>query len=185
MKNIFTQKRLDNYLMNERWQEARHILKRELKKNPNSHWLLTRIGTTYYQENKYKKALDYIEHAYEIDKYCPLVRWELAGVHEMLGHNTKAVILYKGIIKQGTKKVAHSNCGEGIRWSRAIINDCRFCLGSIYYDDENYSLAQKYLTLYIKRKKKGDFSHYSIKKARIILKAVSNKKNNYETQSKN
>jgi hypothetical protein len=39
------------------WGSARQLLRRELKDSPNSHWLVTRIGTTYYEEKRYKLAL--------------------------------------------------------------------------------------------------------------------------------
>ena len=42
---------------NEKWGEARKILRQLLKDDPSDHWVLTNIGLTFYEQRKYKEAL--------------------------------------------------------------------------------------------------------------------------------
>ena len=39
------------------WSGARRLIRAALRREPDSHWLLARIGLTYYEERRYAHAL--------------------------------------------------------------------------------------------------------------------------------
>lgn len=42
-------RRVETLLDAGKWAEARRLLRSGLRREPDHHWLLTRIGTTYYE----------------------------------------------------------------------------------------------------------------------------------------
>src|SRR5215469_7498410 len=42
----------------EEWPAARRAIRADLKSDPENHWLLTRLGLTYYEEKDYGRALE-------------------------------------------------------------------------------------------------------------------------------
>jgi len=52
-------KEIEKHIESGNWQGARKLIRAALRTEPNSHWLITRLGLTYYEERKYKKALVY------------------------------------------------------------------------------------------------------------------------------
>ncbi|HEX5432393.1 MAG TPA: tetratricopeptide repeat protein, partial [Bryobacteraceae bacterium] len=79
----------------ERWRAARQVIRAELRSSPNGHWLLTRLGLTYYEEKRYKQSLRYTARALEEMPNCPLVLWDYAGDLEMLGQTKRALDIYR------------------------------------------------------------------------------------------
>jgi len=79
----------------------------------DDHWLLTRLGLTYYEEHNYKKALFYETQALRLAPKCPLVLWDYAGTLEMLGRDKEAIAIYRKLVKRGVDKIAYGECGEG------------------------------------------------------------------------
>jgi hypothetical protein len=50
-------------IRSQRWKKARQLIRAELKEKPDSHWLLTRLGLTYYEERAYRASLLYSQKA--------------------------------------------------------------------------------------------------------------------------
>lgn len=146
----------------EKWQKARNLITAALIKKPDSHWLLTRLSTTYYEEKKYKKALTYVKRAYRLAPKCPLVLWDLAGTKEMLGNKNEAIKIWKSLLKRGERNIAYGECGERLNWTRSLLNDCRYRLGLVYYELGHIPLSNKYIEEYIRIKRQGIFSIYKL-----------------------
>ena len=155
-----------DYFAEEKWDEARKIIESELKKEPEDHWLLTRLSSTYYEQNDYSKALETSKKAYKISPNCPLVLWDYACALDMLKNEMEAIELWKKIISFGLEKVAHDECGEGVRWAKSIINDCRYRIASSYFDLKNYTKAKVFLEAHIKNRKRGQPSLYGLKEVK-------------------
>lgn len=77
--------RIEALIEAEKWSAARQAIRAKLRSSPDDHWLLTRLGLTYYEEKRYKQALRYSVRALEKMPHCPLVLWDYAGTLEMLG----------------------------------------------------------------------------------------------------
>ena len=115
----------------EDWTTARRLIRRALSKSPDSHWLITRLGLTYYEQRNYDRALVYSQQAFRIAPRCPLVLWDLAGTQQMLGRHTEATRVFRRLIRRGVDRIAHDDCGEGIAWARGLVADCWYRVARI------------------------------------------------------
>jgi tetratricopeptide (TPR) repeat protein len=116
----------------ERWVDARRLIRRALRSKPNDHWLLTRLGLTYYEQRRYEQALKLSERAFSVAPTCPLVLWDYAGCLEMLDRNSEAADIYQRLIRRGPKRIAVGPCGEGLSLARGLVADCHLRLADVF-----------------------------------------------------
>jgi len=119
-------KKIEKAIQNEEWLSARKLIEKELQKEPNDHWLLTRLGLTYYEQRKYSKSLEISRQAFDLAPDCPLVLWDLAGSLEMTGEIEEAFSTYEKVVSRGINSLAHDECGEGRAWARGLYVDCLY-----------------------------------------------------------
>lgn len=112
----------------EDWKCARRLIRADLRREPENHWLLARLSLSYYEEFDYRRALTLAQQALDLAPRCPLARWELAGALEMLGRLRSAARGYRMILRPGIESVARGPCGEGRGWARALVADCWYRL---------------------------------------------------------
>jgi tetratricopeptide (TPR) repeat protein len=108
----------------ENWRKARQLIRADLKKRPDSHWLISRLGLTFYEERAYGRSLSYSRKALKLAPECPLVLWDYAGTLQMLGKHRAALRVYGRLLARGADKIANGDCGEGRAWARGLIADC-------------------------------------------------------------
>jgi len=108
------------------WSGARRLIRAALRREPDSHWLLARLGLTYYEERRYVQALQWSERALARAPRCPLVLWEYAGALQQLGRHRDALRVYAGLRRRGVESLAHGECGEGLRWARGLVADALY-----------------------------------------------------------
>ena len=164
---------INDNLYKENWVKARSLIRKELKNNPKSHWLLTRLGSTYYEERLYRKSLHIAQQAYQLAPSCPLVLWDYAGSLDMVGKHKKAIEVWEKILKMGVTKVAYGEHGEGLRWARALLNDCRYRIGLAYYKIGNLQSAKKYIQQHLKYRKLS-YSIYGLSLVKRDLAHIDN-----------
>src|SRR5262249_44573504 len=99
-----TSEAINENLYKKNWVKARSLIRRELKRNPKSHWLLTRLGSTFYEEHSYRKSLRIAQQAYKLAPRCPLVLWDYAGSLDMIGRHKTAIEVWQKILKKGVTK---------------------------------------------------------------------------------
>jgi tetratricopeptide (TPR) repeat protein len=126
--------RIEELIAQERWADARKQIERELKTRPDSHWLLTRLSTTYYEEMDYSTALGLVLRAYGLAPNCPLVLWDLAGTLDALGQKRPAIEIYQRLLSRGVSNVANDECGEGEAWAESLLADCHYRIAGCYED---------------------------------------------------
>ena len=126
--------RVEDLIAQERWADARERIERELETRPDSHWLLTRLSTTYYEERNYSTALSLALRAYGLAPNCPLVLWDLAGTLDALGNKRPAIDIYQRLLSRGVSDVANDECGEGEEWAKSLLADCHYRLAGCYED---------------------------------------------------
>jgi tetratricopeptide (TPR) repeat protein len=97
-------KAIEAAIRSERWKKARQLIRAELNEKPNSHWLLTRLGLTYYEERAYRASLWYSQKALRLAPECLLALWDYAGSLQMLGY----ACLPGGITVASERKMAGS-----------------------------------------------------------------------------
>jgi tetratricopeptide (TPR) repeat protein len=126
MKKSAFSKEINRLFAVEDWAAARALLEAERSKpgQENDHWLLTRLGTTYYEEGNYREALKWARQAHSVAPTCPLVLWDLAGTLDALGRSREALRVYLQLLGKGADELAEDECGEGRRWANALRADC-------------------------------------------------------------
>jgi tetratricopeptide (TPR) repeat protein len=143
-------KQINSLFEKEEWAEARDVLEKQLAKHPDDHWLLTRIGTTFYEEGDYQRAMFYAEKAMAIAPRCPLVLWDYAGTLDMLGEYKKAFDVYARILKLWPA-ITKDECSEGEDWALSLLADVMFrvgvCFGNLGKKDPAWAMISGHRNL--------------------------------------
>jgi tetratricopeptide (TPR) repeat protein len=128
MATVNVRERINDLIQSEKWEKARALIEKELEKEPDSHWLLTQLGETYYERRQYKEALGLCLKSLDIVPDCPLTLWHLAGTLDALGYPAGALRLYTWLLESKTK-AADDPCWESAGWTDALKTDCVFRIG--------------------------------------------------------
>jgi hypothetical protein len=161
--------KIERLISAEDWPAARRAVRAELRSFPNNHWLLTRLGLTYYEERRYKQALKYSLLALAEAPNCPLALWDYAGSLEMLDQTEAALKVYSLLVRRGIQQVAFGDCGEGLAWARGLIADCHYRMADCYTALRRPKMAIKSLKSHIGLRGPGCRSIYSLVKVREKL----------------
>jgi tetratricopeptide (TPR) repeat protein len=156
----------------EDYARARSLLQKALLDEPDSHWLLTRIGATLYEERRYDEALAYSKRAHAIAPRCPLVLWDLAGCHDMLGEAESAICIYERLIRRGVERVAYGDCGEGLRWARSLIADAHYRRGMCLLGEGRKRAARNAIDRHLSMRGPGCRSIYPLNEVRASRRAL-------------
>jgi tetratricopeptide (TPR) repeat protein len=161
--------KIERLISVEDWPAARRAVRAELRSSPNDHWLLTRLGLTYYEERRYKQALKYSLRALEEAPNCPLALWDYAGSLEMLDQAEAALKVYLLLVHRGIQRIAFGDCGEGLAWARGLIADCHYRMAHCYTALRRPKMAIKSLKSHIGLRGPGCRSVYSLVEVREEL----------------
>jgi hypothetical protein len=165
-----------------KWKEARKLLKADLEQEPDNHWLLTRLATTYYEEKDYATAKSYAEQALALVPDCPLAMWELAGALQMLDNPEVALRIYTDIVAFGIKYLEGGSkvdgCWENQAWAESLMADSIFRAGTCYRELRNKDRAVKSFISYLRLIAQGVQGIYSLEDVRENMAALdgSNRK---------
>jgi hypothetical protein len=160
-------KRIEKAIDVDDWIVARTLIKGELKNDPKDHWLLGRLALTYYEQRNYKRALYWNVLALQEAPYCPLLIWDYACTLAMLDENDKALLLYRWLLSWGEEQLAYGECGEGIRWARALIADCHYRIACIWDEKRQWKRSAGEFENYLTLRKKGYGSIYSLREVKV------------------
>jgi tetratricopeptide (TPR) repeat protein len=111
-----------------KWEEARKILQLERERDPRSHWVLTQLGVTFYEQLRYEDALKIFLASLNILGDCPLTLWNLAGTLDSLGKHAGAMQIYTWLL-QSKKTADEDPCWESKEWTDALKTDCVYRMG--------------------------------------------------------
>ncbi|MGA3048280.1 MAG: hypothetical protein ABSD67_16725 [Terracidiphilus sp.] len=168
-------KNLERAIEADQWIAARKLIKTELKRDPKDHWLLGRLALTYYEQRKYDQALYWDVMALQEAPYCPLLIWDYAGTLAMLDRNDEARLLYRWLLSWGEEQLAYGECGEGIRWARALIADCHYRIACIWDEKRQWKRAATEFEKYLVMRRSGYGSIYSLQQAKAEYAEVQAK----------
>ncbi len=148
--------RIETLIGREDWRAARSAIEKFLEKEPDDHWLWSRLSAVKYEQRDYQGALQAAEKALEIVPDCPLALWSYAGAQEMLGETAKAKELYLQLLKRGLEQLRNpdedaNECWEGPDWTSGLMADCVFriagCLAKMNNGDRAVEMYQNFLNL--------------------------------------
>jgi tetratricopeptide (TPR) repeat protein len=165
--------RIEAAIERDEWGKARVLIRQWLRREPNDHWLLTRLGLTYYEQKQYKRALHYELKALQIEPYCPLAIWDYAGTLDMLGRKKEALSLYRWLCSWGEERLAYGPCGEGIQAARSLIADCFYRIGAILEERGQRKRAAAAYREHLAKRTRGTRSIYPILEAKRRLANLS------------
>lgn len=131
--------------------ENRQNLFNKLKKAPNDHALLSRIGRSYYSEKNYKRAYHFERDALLIEPKNAIYICNFACVLDMIGNYEQAIVLFREILNWSILKIQKKTNLDTLG-ALSFKNDCRFRISITYYKTYNDKLARRYLSLYEKIK---------------------------------
>ena len=157
-----------------RWAEARTAIRGQLKAKPDSHWLLTRLGSTYYGQRKYGEALKYSERALQLAPECPLVLWDLACTLQMLEGYKSAISLFRWLAGWDLKQLAERPCGEGRAWARGLQADSFYRLSQCYDAQGRRSAADRAFVKHLDLRGPGCRSIYPLQELRQNRRSFRN-----------
>jgi tetratricopeptide (TPR) repeat protein len=164
MASVNLGERINNLVMDEKWPEARRLIVAARKAEPESHWLLTQLGETYYEQRRYKTALKYLLQARAIQPHCPLTLWHLAGTLDALGYYDGAVRIFNWLLENKTT-ADEDPCWESKAWTDALKTDCVYSLGVCFRHMNQREKAAHFLERYIRLLLAGAPGSYSIEEA--------------------
>ena len=164
---------IEQHIANNEWEQARQLIENALVDEPQSHWLLTRLGLTYYEQYDYQRALELEEKALALSPNCPLVLWDYAGALDMLNRPQEALAVYQRIIDQGIDILAYDQCGEGRAQARGLYADSLYCMGHCYLALNQQDRAIEALQRHLEQRGPGCRSIYPIAKVRAELSAIT------------
>jgi tetratricopeptide (TPR) repeat protein len=122
---------IDDLFKRGRWSEARRLLERERTRDPENHWVLTQLGVTFYEQQRYEEALLLFAASLEIVPDCPLTLWNVAGTLDALGKPAQAVSIYTWLLRSD-KSPADDPCWESKQWTDVLKADCAYRLGASF-----------------------------------------------------
>jgi len=150
-------------------------LRKKLKAEPESHWLLTRIASTYYELRNYRRALEYSQRALAVQPRCPLARWDRACALDMLGQKREAIAIWTHLIRRGPERLAYGRCGEGTVWARALVRDSHYRRGLTRADLGDLRGARSDLNAFVQLHRGRREGVFTRREARRVLALLASR----------
>ena len=163
---------IEKAIARDEWVRARRLIRLALSCEPDSHWLLSRLALTYYEQRQYRRALNYEIKALQIEPYCPMAIWGYAGTLDMLERDKEALEIYRWLISWGEDELAYGQCGEGIQRARSLIADCFYRIASIHERIGLHERALRFYNEHLSRRTRGTRSIYPLKSVKANVKAL-------------
>ena len=165
--------KIERAIERENWDTARQLIMDNLAAEPDNHWLLTRLSTTYYEQQQYEMALKFARKALQLAPSCPLVIWDVAGALDMLGQFDSAIEYYKQLTVQGITGLSEGEHREGRARGRGLYADAFYRMGLCYWKLGDRAAARQALSKSLSERGRGCNSIYPILEVRKAIDAVT------------
>ncbi len=163
---------LNTYIMNEKWDEAKKILKDELEKTPEDHWLITQLSEIYYEKHDYETALKLSTKAIKLAPNCPLVINDYALHLYMHEKDDLAIENWNKLLQEGVEKIAYGECGEGLQQAKSMLNDVRMRMALSYSETGQKNKALFFYKEHLNNRKRGLYSNFTKKEVEKEIKKL-------------
>jgi len=162
------------YIVNQEWNEAIILLSKELSEDNENHWLLATLGISYFGLKDYSNALQYTEKAIQLAPNCPLTLNYYAAALSMKERKQEAIDIWQKLINTELKQIAFDECGEGLRFAKSLINDCRVEIGTAYNALGDKTKAISFYNNYLENRQRGIYSNFTKKEILNEIKELEN-----------
>ncbi len=173
------QRTIDRELERGAFKRARDLLLGAIRENPSSHWLWTTLSEVYVQQKQDARALTTNQRAIRLAPHCPLVLWNHANALDLLGRESKAIQIWRKLLRQGERGIPKDSCWESKAWSQALLNDCQYRLGHSLLQLGRLKPARHYLNAHLIFRAEGVKSIYSkkfVEKSILLLRRKESQK---------
>ncbi len=157
---------VNQYFDNEDCQSAITLLKEELAKVPDDHWLNAQLAISYYELKNYQTAIEFSEKAVQLSPNCPLALDYHASILLANGKVEEALHIWNNLLEKDVQGIAFGECGEGVRFAKSLLNDVRFSMGDAYVELDDKEKALSYYKSHLANRQKGIFSN--IKRSEVL-----------------
>ena len=123
------------------WKTARKLLEDERENDPKSHWLLTQLGVTFYEQRRYRDSLQLFLASQRIKDDCPLTLWHLAGAYDAIGEHRKAIKTFSRLLQSKTSP-EKDPCWESKQWTDKLKTNVVYRLGVCFQHLGENDLAE-------------------------------------------
>ncbi len=141
--------RIDKHIDQGQWVKAERLIRRERRRNPNDHWLLTRLSSLFLAREQDHRALASSKKALKLAPHCPLVLWDYASALDAMKRHQDAIDIWRQLPRRGANRIAFNACGEGIPWARSLLNDCLYRIGFSSGQLGRTGLAIRYMKMHL------------------------------------
>ena len=160
---------INQYFDKEDYQSAIALLKGEMVKSPDDHWLNAQLAISYYELRDYKTAMEFSEKAVRLSPNCPLALDYHASILFANGKVKEALRIWNDLLDKNVEEIACGDCGEGVRFAKSLLNDVGFSVGDAYMELNNKEKALSYYKSHLANRQKGIFSNIT---RREVLKEI-------------
>lgn len=165
-------KLLNEFIMQEDWQNAKLLLEKELQKYTDDHFLLTQLGEVYYEMQEYETALKYTQKAVELAPDCPLALNNHAVVLYINERNNEAIEIWEMLLNKSIDEIAHGDCNEGVKFAKSLQNDTRFRIGDAYLALNQKKKALNFYKDHLSHRQRGLFSNFTKREVENEIKEL-------------
>jgi tetratricopeptide (TPR) repeat protein len=158
---------IESLIREGRWNAARRAITIALRSKPTSHWLIARLGLTYYEQRQYSRGLKFTTRALELSPRCPLALWDYAGTLQMLARDAEAIAIYRRLIQRGPVRIAKDPCGERLSRSRGLVADCHLRLSDSLHSLGDEVGAERHFVKHLDMRGPGCQSIYPLKEIAV------------------
>jgi len=164
--------RLNALFDDEKWEEAKKLLKQEINKFPDEYFLLSSLSKVYFNLKQYENSLIYSEKAIEIEPNDPLVVYDYCCALSAVGRYSEAISQLNSIIAKDINEVAYGDHGEGLRWAKSIINDSRYRKAICLIELDEFEVAKEIIIEHLSKRERGVYSDFTKKQVLIKQKSL-------------
>lgn len=149
------ERKLNSLLKHRKYAAAEKLCREWLVDEPWCHWILCQLAYCVRRQDRPGDAIKVCRRALRIEPKCPLARWEMGVAYEELGQFSKAIDVFRSIIRDGVNGIVAGPCNEGTRSSRGIVADSMFATALCWQANGRPSLARAWLKKHLTLRKQG------------------------------